>query len=407
MTEKKYIGKTNILKELYYSGEISCADLSEKINKSLPNTMMQLTDLVEKKVVVEGGYAPSTGGRRPLMYSLKHDFMYVLAVAVDQFSVRIGLTDMHNNPVSAIEKIEFDVYHNQNMVQELSDMIEAYIIKSGFEKKRIAGIGVGVPGFVDFNKGINYSIIDSKSITKGITEKTGIRSFVDNDSSLIALAELKFGVVKNAENAMVINIGWGVGLGLILDGGLFRGSNGFAGEFSHIPLFANNKRCSCGKYGCLETEASLFVIVEKAKSKLLNGGLSSLNYEQLVNVNIEEAFELIRVAAFRGDKFAIELFSEAGYNIGRGVAILIHVLNPDVVILSGRGSVAGKVWQAPIQQAVNEHSIPRLAENTEIKISKLGHNAELIGAAALVVDRLSEDEINSYFTANQKNALVG
>jgi len=98
-----------------------------------------------------------------------------------------------------------------------------------------------------------------------------------------------------------------------------------------------------------------------------------------------------------GDRFAVDLFSEAGYNIGRGVAILIHILNPELIILSGRGSTAGKIWQAPIQQALNEHSIPRLAVNTGIEMSTLGYDAELIGAAALVIENYEKEIIKKDF----------
>jgi predicted NBD/HSP70 family sugar kinase len=190
---------------------------------------------------------------------------------------------------------------------------------------------------------------------------------------------------------MVINIGWGVGLGMILEGALFRGDNGFAGEFSHIPLFNNGKLCSCGKSGCLETETSLFVIVEKAKEGIQAGRVTVL--KTLLSgreEDLEKDAETIIFSAGKGDRFAIELLSEAGYNIGRGIAILIHLLNPGIVVLSGRGALAGKIWQAPIQQALNEHCIPRLAINTEICISTLGYEAELIGSAALVMEKFGE-----------------
>jgi len=117
------------------------------------------------------------------------------------------------------------------------------------------------------------------------------------------------------------------------------------------------------------------------KPSLLNG---------LPANRVEQACEMIIDAAGKGDKLAVELLSEAGYNIGRGVAILIHILNPEVVVLSGRGSLAGKIWQAPIQQALNEHCIPRLCANTEIKVSEFGYHAELIGAAALVMEHFED-----------------
>jgi predicted NBD/HSP70 family sugar kinase len=247
-----------------------------------------------------------------------------------------------------------------------------------------------MPGFIDSGKGLNYSFLEAhgKSITHLISESIGLPVYIDNDSSLIALAELKFGAAHNKKSAMVVNLGWGIGLGMILNGELFKGYNGFAGEFSHIPLFLNNKLCSCGKSGCLETEASLLVVVEKAEKGLAEGQVSMLKH--LPKDSFEQAAQAILGAAAKGDKFAVELLSEAGYNIGRGVAILIHLLNPEAIILSGMGSAAGKVWQAPIQQALNEHCIPRLAASTQIEISALGYGSELIGAAALVMENFEK-----------------
>jgi predicted NBD/HSP70 family sugar kinase len=184
---------------------------------------------------------------------------------------------------------------------------------------------------------------------------------------------------------MVINISWGVGLGMILDGELFRGHNGFAGEFSHIPVFKDNEKiCSCGKTGCLETETSLLVIIEKAIQGLKKGRMSVLN--NLSFDHLEESCQAIMDAAYKGDTFAVELFSKAGYNLGLGIAILITLLNPELIILGGRGAAAGKLWLAPIQQAINEHCIPKIAEETQIRISTLGQRADLIGAAALVME---------------------
>ena len=217
--------------------------------------------------------------------------------------------------------------------------------------------------------------------------------YIDNDSSLIALAEFYFGGAKNEKNAMVINIGWGIGLGMILNGELFRGHDGFAGEFSHIPLFLNGKLCWCGKVGCLETETSLLIMIESAKEGINSGRLSKL--KSLPFNDLELAYEGIAKAVQEGDQFAAELFSKAGYNIGKGIAILIHLLNPKKIILSGRGSLAGQIWLAPIQQALNENCIPRLYQGTTIEISTLGVHAELIGAAALVMEHYEESLMDS------------
>jgi predicted NBD/HSP70 family sugar kinase len=295
--------------------------------------------------------------------------------------------DMKNRYVTPVEKIALTLAKNPAALATLAEKINSHIEISGVPKSKIAGIGIGMPGFIDGNKGVNYTYMEvpDGNIPGFITGKTGLDVFIDNDSSLIALAELRFGSARNKTNAMVINIGWGIGLGLVLEGKLFRGANGFAGEFSHLPLFNNNKICSCGKKGCLETESSLSVMIDKARHGLANGQISVLQ-GQLDSPTSEISFEAIIKAARKGDQFAISIFSEAAYNIGRGVAILIHILNPEIIILSGRGSLAGKVWTAPIQQAINEHSIPRLAAGAEIEVSALGYEAELIGSAALVME---------------------
>ena len=232
---------SGILKELYYNKSMSCLDLSKSIKKSLPNTTHRLNELIAKGAVVENGYAPSSGGRKPLMYSLTGDFMFTLAVAVDQFVVRMVLMDMQHEIVSKVHEAVINFYEDTQYVRALAEEIDNYVLASGVNKNQIAGIGIAMPGFIDPDNGINHSIDGSAAIVSVISEKVGIKVYIDNDSSVIGLAEQKFGAAGRSKNVMVINIGWGVGLGMILDGQMFRGANGFAGEFSHIPMFSNNK----------------------------------------------------------------------------------------------------------------------------------------------------------------------
>jgi predicted NBD/HSP70 family sugar kinase len=393
MENRSLLYKRLIIKHLYYNASLSCAELSVHINKSLPITTKILNELIEEGSVEETGLAPSTGGRRPIMYALKQEVAYIVAVAIDQFITRIAIMDMKNHYILPVERFELPLSEQKDALAAVVEKIEKVIAKSSIPKDKIAGIGIGMPGFVDVKKGINYTFLPSpeKSITRYVFDKTGIPVHIDNDSRLIALAEQRFGRLYQKKNALVVNISWGIGLGMILNGELFRGQNGFSGEFSHIPLFMNGKLCSCGKTGCLETETSLLLLVEKARKGLEKGRVSilgSLPMEQL-----EDAFASIITAVRKGDQFAIELLSEAGYNIGRGVAVLIHILNPEVIILSGRGSTAGMIWQAPIQQALNEHCIPRLASNTHVEVSAIGYEAELIGAAALVMEHFEKEPV--------------
>jgi len=399
MSNKQTVYKRELIKYLYFNKSISCADLSILTNKSLPYTTKFLNELIEEGSVVETGFANSTGGRRAQNYSLKPDLGYIVCVAMDQLITNIGILDMHNNIVGKVEKINLPLKDNPQALSQLRNSLVQHISKSAIDKEKLVGIGISMPGFVDVKKGINYMFLPSgnESIVSYIQQEIDVPVLIDNDSSLIGLAELRLGEARHHKNAMVINIGWGVGLGMILDGKLFRGHNGFAGEFSHIPVFKDNQKiCSCGKTGCLETETSLLAIIGKAIAGLQKGKMSVLS--NLSFEHAEESCIAIMEAASKGDTFAIELFSEAGYNLGLGIAILITLLNPEIIILSGRGAAAGKLWLAPIQQAINEHCIPKIAEDTQLKISTLEQRTDLVGAAALMME--------NYDTAHQASHIM-
>lgn len=393
-----------MIKHLYFEGRLSCADLSMLMKRSVPMTSRMLNELIGEGSVVETGLASSTGGRRPQMYSLRHDILYVVSVAMDQLMTRIAMMDMHNHYVGGPLELPVRLSGNPNSLEELKILIDEFIRGSGIPREKIAGVGIGMPGFVDVRKGINHSFLIARegNIVSYLESQLGVPVLIDNDSSLIALAELRLGAARRHQNAMVINISWGIGLGLVLKGELFRGNNGFAGEFSHIPVFFNNKMCSCGKSGCLETEASLLILAERAAKGLQQGKLSML--QPMVFEETGAAIQAMIDAAVRGDKFAVGLFAEAGYNIGRGIAILIHLLNPELVVLSGRGAAAGRVWLPPIQQAINEHCIPKIAENTEVVISRLCLEAGLTGAAALVMEHFERNGRDHLFKQQEKVA---
>ena len=203
---------------------------------------------------------------------------------------------------------------------------------------------------------------------------------------------------------MILNLSWGIGLGMILEGKLFRGNDGFAGEFSHIPIFKNGKLCSCGKTGCLETETSLSYMIKKAKSEIRSGRATYLTKIPLDTSDHEAVAKQFIDAAILGDSLVVEIISSVGYNIGRGIAILMHLINPGKVILSGRMAGAGRVWLAPIQQAINEFCIPKLVSNTKLELSKLSYEAEVIGAATLVIENIRQCPMEHILKSNSSVA---
>jgi predicted NBD/HSP70 family sugar kinase len=382
--------KNMIVKRLYFDKAMSCAELSELFDKSIPSIAKAVNELIKEGFVVEQGYAPSSGGRRPLMYAINAKAMFILAVAMDQLSARIQLFDLQNNPVADMATVELKLHNNDRALPNLVDSLNNYINNTSISKNKIAGIGIGMPGFINAAEGINYTYLDAggESLSEFITRATGIITYIDNDSSLIALAEQKFGIARSQQEVMVINLGWGIGLGMIIDGKIFRGYNGFAGELSHIPLSENGELCTCGKRGCLEAEASMLVVAQKAEEGIKNGRVTSLKMHHGQSKLMGDS---LMDAANQGDQFALELLSDAGYKIGKALAILIHIMNPANIVLSGRGAKVGKILLAPIQQALHKYCIPRLASGTELLISSLGFDAELIGAAVLVMENFDKE----------------
>jgi len=387
--KKHSLLRTELLKQFYYQKQLTLTELSKLTNKSLPLITSTVNSLVEDEYVSEHGLAPSTGGRRALSFLLNDQKQkYIVAVAVDQLRTQIVIYDLMNNIKVKPETKQLILSKDDaSSLKNFTDFLKDYISASGIPAHQLLGVGIGMPGFVNAMEGINHTFFKPQgniTLKNHLSDQLSLPVFIDNDSSLIALAELKFGIGKSSKDVLVINIGWGIGLGMIVNGSLFRGHTGYAGEFSHIPLSLSNKICSCGKRGCLEVDTSLLVMMERAKLAMENGTPSSM--EQVFKDTGDLPVEHFLLAARDGDPLAVSIVSDAAFLIGKGISTLIHIMNPGFIILSGTGALAGKILMAPIQQAINEFCIPWLAEQTEIRVSQLASDAKLWGAATLVIE---------------------
>ncbi|PWS30578.1 ROK family protein [Pedobacter paludis] len=380
--------RADIIKHLYYKKVLSLTDLSKLTQKSLPLVTSAVNGLISEGYILEQGLAPSTGGRRALTYLLNPNHKkYIVAVAMDQLITRLAIYDLSSSTVIPIQMLDFDMTDEANNADRLIQFIKKSIKISGLSNHDIIGVGIGMPGFVNAEEGINYSYLKVESGTtlqSYLSLKMDMPVYIDNDSSLIALAELNFGEAIDLKDVMVVNIGWGTGLGMIVNGKLYRGSSGYAGEFSHIPLSDSNNLCSCGKRGCLEVDTSLLVMAQKAETAVADGAESSM--QELFKDKSKHPGDHFLDAVVNRDPLAISILSNAAFQIGKGLATLIHILNPESIVLSGRGAKAGKMLLPPIQQAINEFCIPRIAEQTTIKLSSLANDAELLAAASLILE---------------------
>lgn len=385
--EKNQRLKAEIIKHLYYKMVLSLTDLSKLTNRSLPLVTTIVNSLIAEGYVLEQGLAPSTGGRRPLMYLINPDLKkYIVAIAMDQLVTRLTIYDLSRKMRIPIQTLTFDMTREDSDVHILIDFVHQVLQESGIQKEYILGVGIGMPGLINAEKGINHSYLKvrNQSLKKYISSHINLPVFIDNDSSLIALAELNFGEAIDMKDVMVVNIGWGTGLGMIMNGELYRGSGGYAGEFSHIPLSNSNNLCSCGRRGCLEVDTSLLVMANKAEKAIAEGAESSL--QQLLKDKSRHPSDHFLEAVGQQDPVAVSILAQASFQLGKGIATLIHILNPECIVLSGRGAKAGRMLLPPIQQAINEYCIPRTAEQTTIKLSTLTDEAELLAAASLMVE---------------------
>ncbi|WP_409151422.1 ROK family protein [Sphingobacterium sp. BS-2] len=385
--------KLSILKRLYFSNPQSIAELSTSIGKSVPNITNAVNKLLQLNLIEQDGLAPSTGGRRAAQFvpNEKH-LPLILSIAIDQFYTSVVVVDFKNQYKTAINTEVIDL-REDDAYEKIIALTKTTIQQT--DAYQIYGIGVTIPGFVDSKTGKNNSYSSNSpfyDLKTNIQKEFNLPTFVENDSSAIAIAEHKFGSAKSIQDVMVVNLNWGVGLGMILDNELYRGHSGFAGEFSHIPLSDSNKLCSCGKKGCLEVDASLLAAVESATNSLKSGEVSSLQsiFKQQKYLTGDQLLS----AAIHGDQLAMEAVNKIGYMLGKGIATLIHIINPELVLISGRGAKAKDVLLPKIQSAVLEFSIKRLSQNTKIEFSNT-ENIQLLGSTCICI--LSADK-NIYKT---------
>lgn len=395
-TEKDQRLRAEIIKQLYYKKTLSLPDLSRLTQRSLPLVTSTVNALVEDKYLIKKGLAPSTGGRRPLMFLLNPAKQkYIVAVAMDQLITRLVIFNLANELALELQMVDLDV-SEKNASDKLIGFINDSIKKSGFDRDSLLGVGIGMPGLVNAEMGINNTHLptpDGSLLVEFLEDQLELPIFIDNDSSLITLAELHFGEADGLQDALVVNVGWGTGLGIIIKGSLYRGSTGYAGEFSHIPLSNTNNLCSCGRTGCLEVDTSLLVMVEKSKAAIAQGAESKL--KKLFEDKSKHGGDHFLDAVVQQDPLAVSILSDASFQLGKGLATLIHILNPQRIILSGRGARAGKMILPGIQQAINEFCIPMIADQTGIVLSKLADQAELLAAGSLVVENIQFDRKES------------
>jgi predicted NBD/HSP70 family sugar kinase len=390
---KSYINKLKLIKNLYTKGSNTAGEICNEVGISLPTVNSLLGDLMTSGEVIKNGRAESQGGRKPDLYQLATDAFYILSVDINKFRIRVAIYDSANTAVTEPTILKITLNNEKETFDRICDFVLEHKDKSGLDNDKIIAVGISMPGLIDSINGVNHTYLKfgKKSLVENFESRLGRKVFLENDARAMTLAEFKFGHNDNYKNVLGIFIGWGIGLGILIDGKIYQGASGFAGEFSHSPIFDSSEiTCSCGKKGCLESVASGTAIVRMARQAIATDSDSILARMTRDNNDEIEPF-LVVDAALAGDQRAITILSEVGLDLGRGISILIQLLNPELIIIGGSVAEAKQYLITPIQQALNIYSMAKARENTQLTLYKLGKEVGLLGGVAVVNEKIFED----------------
>lgn len=388
---KKYQQKKKILSLLYKHETLSGPIISKRIGVSLPTAISLLNELTELNYIEQRGTGESRGGRKPTMFGLSNNSIFVIACEIERYRAKLIIYNSNNQAVTPLVKFETSIDDNQ-LVDKIYSHAKQLIKDNKINEKRILGVGITMPGLIDEVKGTNFTIKDKtfQNVKKRLEDKFGKLVYINNDARMQAFGEYTFGAAKGHKNAIVVTWSYGVGLGIIIDGKLYNGASGFAGELSHIQLVEDGNLCICGKRGCLETVASAYVLVREAKKGINENRISQLT-EQFKDHPEALKPEDVISAARAGDEFSIYLLHQVGLALGKGLSVTLQLLNPDIIVLGGPISAANQFVLTSIQQSLNKFCLEQIYANTKIVISEIWEQSGLLGITAMLYQKLFSD----------------
>ncbi len=388
---KKYRQKKKILDLLYHHDSLSGSTLSKKIGISLPTTLALLNELTKMKFVEAYGTGASSGGRKPVIFRLLNESIYIIACELGRFKAKIIIYNSHNQPVTSLVHFDTSIDDNE-LVEKVWSNAQQLIKDFQIDENRIYGIGLTMPGLIDEVKGINHTIKNEKyrNVKERLASRFNKLVHVNNDARMQAYGEYIFGKAKGHSNAIIINWNLGIGMGMILNDKLYNGSTGFAGELSHTKFVDNGELCICGKRGCLETVASSYVLVNNAVKGIKENAISQLTINFKDRLQELQPEDVISAAKY-GDEFSISLLHDLGIALGKGLSFTIQLLNPEIIVLGGIISQAKQFVLNPIQQALNRYCLDQISSKVKIVISENWEQSGLLGITAILFQELFSD----------------
>ena len=402
-----------ILRLLRDEGPVSRAELGDRLELTRPRLLAEIERLVAAGLIAEAGLAASRGGRRSTLVEL-HPRLRFAAVDLGASSIDIEVTNGRLEPVAAYGE-PADIRSGPKVIlPRVNELLAKARTDGAFD--RLDGVGIGVPGPVSFRDGVPVSppIMpgwDRYPVRELLAREHGCPAVVDNDVNIMAIGERHGGVAHSVDDFLFVKIGTGIGCGIHLTGGVYRGIDGCAGDIGHIQVDSTGPICSCGNTGCLEALFSGAALARDALAAARSGESPALAerlaaYDAARATAEQPAWEKAGEApaglsltitakdvadgAAEGDVTCIRLIREGGRRVGGVLATLVSFANPSMIVIGGGLAQLGHVLLAEIRSVVYRRSLPLATGNLPVVLSELGSRAGVTGAAVLASDTAFE-----------------
>ena len=392
----RYINKMNKIKiiNLIRNNEgISRADLSKKTGLSAPTVSRIVENLINEDLVNEIGEGESHGGRRPTLLKFSDYNNFIIGIDLGTTNIHGLLSDFNAKIIAEVKKPTYVEQGFKIIMERTADIIDELRNHPAAKGKRIYGIGMAVAGLinrekniVEFSPDFHWHEVD---VVGTLSQKhNDIPIIFDNVTRVMALGEMCYGLGKEFKNLIFVNVGYGIGAGIIINGKPLYGPLGMAGEFGHITLEKNSPiQCDCGNFGCLEALASGNAIA-KAAQRELKAKAESVLLDICQGDISKISAELVANAAKQGDSFAWNIFDKAMEYLGLGIAALINLFSPEVVVIGGGVAQAGDILFDKVRKTVNSRSLNKISSEVIIKPATFGMKAAVMGAISLILSEV-------------------
>ncbi len=387
------LNRIKILSVIRERGEVSRAEIVRVVGLSAPTVTRVVEGLIrDDKLALEVGTGDSHGGRPPILVRFNGAGNYVIGIDLGTTAIRGAVANL-NAEILAETSVPTEVETGADaVIERVASVIEELMNTDTVERSRILGVGMAVAGLinrqentVEFSPDFNWRHVD---IQTPLARRIDIPIIFDNVTRVMALGELWYGIGKNITSFVCVNVAYGIGAGIIVDGRPLYGSEGMAGEFGHVTLERESSaQCKCGNFGCLEALSSGRAIAQAAQRELATGRHSSLT-EMSNGRSTQITARMVIEAARAGDELATEVFHTAVDYLGVGIAGLINLLNPEAVVIGGGVAQAGDILFDRLNEIVRKHVMPRHADRVNLLPVTHGMNATVMGAVSLVLNKV-------------------